>query len=113
MGTKTFIAPLNPGKTEQWWEFARACEGARSAEFAEMNKRFGLTRHAAWLQQTPMGDLVIVLTEGPGAEEFMGKLATSEQPFDVWMREQVEAVHPIDFSAEPPPMPERGIDWSA
>ena|SRR5258706_11854632 len=112
MGTVTFIAPLHPGKTEEWREFNRTLSGPKAAEFAEMNKRFRVTRHAAWLQETPMGDLVIVLQEGPGAEEFMANLATSEHEFDAWMRERVSTLHPIDFNAEPPPPPQPGVDWS-
>jgi hypothetical protein len=42
----------------------------------------------------------------------MGKLATSENAFDGWMRERVSSLHPIDFNAEPPPPPQLGVDWS-
>lgn len=112
MGTRAFAVPIKPGKTDEWRRFVGEMGGNRAGEFAEMNKRHGLTRHAAWLQQTPMGDMAIVIHEGPGAEEFMEKLAASEQPLETWMREQVADIHPIDLD-DPPPPPELGMDWKA
>ena len=72
MGTVAFAAPLLPGKTDGWRQFIAELKGPRSPEFAGFNARcHGLTRHAVWLQQTPMGDLVAVIHEGPGAEELL------------------------------------------
>lgn len=109
MGTVAFAAPLLPGKTDAWREWIAEMNGPRSAELADFNARHGLTRHAAWLQQTPMGDLVVVIQEGPEAESFMPSLATADNEFDVWFRDNVHELHGIDFSNLPPP-PEPGID---
>ena len=109
MGTVAFAAPLLPGKTDAWWQWITEMKGARSAELAEMNTRHGLTRHAAWLEQTPQGDLVVVVYEGPGADEFLPKMAASDHEFDMWFRTNVEDLHGIDFS-NLPPLPEPGID---
>jgi hypothetical protein len=56
-----------------------------------------------------MGDLVAVIHEGPGAEELLPKLATSEHEFDVWFRDNVQELHGMDV-ANPPPLPEPAID---
>lgn len=112
MATVAFAAPLLPGKTDAWRQWIAELEGPRSAEFADLNARHGLTRHAAWLQQTPHGDLVVVVQEGPGAEGFMGKMASSVHEFDAWFRGNVEEVHGLDF-ANPPPPPELGVDARA
>jgi len=82
--------------------------GARRAEFDEMNERMGLTTHAARLQQNPDGSqLAIVVLDRPGAPEFLGKLATSNHGFDTGFRASVEDIHPMDFSGPPPPAPVR------
>ena len=74
----------------------------------EMNERMGLTTHAAWLQQNPDGSqLAVVVLDGPGASEFLGKLATSDHEFDTWFRTGIEYIHPMDLSAPPPPAPVR------
>lgn len=112
MGTVVFGAPLLPGKTEAWRQWIAEIQGPRSSEFADFNTRHGLTRHAAWLQQTPHGDLVAVLLEGPGVEGFMQSVAGSEDEFDVWFRGTVQEVHGLDFS-NPPPLPALGVDAHA
>jgi hypothetical protein len=73
-----------------------------------MNERMGLTTHAAWLQQNPDGSqLAVVVLDGPGAPGFLGKLATSDHEFDTEFRASAEDIHPMDFSAPPPPAPVR------
>jgi hypothetical protein len=109
MGTVAFAAPLLPGKTDAWRAWIAEMNGPRAAELADFNTRHGLTRHAAWLQQTPQGDLVVVIHEGPGGEGLMPSLVTSDNEFDVWFRDNAQELHGIDFS-NPPPPPELGLD---
>jgi len=105
---EAFAVPIKSGKEETWKSWAAETNGARKAEFDEMNERMGLTTHAAWLQQNPDGSqLAVVVVDGPGASEFLGKLATSDHEFDTWFRTNVEDIHPMDFSAPPPPAPVR------
>ena len=105
---EAFAVPIKPGKEETWKSWVAETNGARKAEFDEMNQRMGLTTHAAWLQQNPDGSqLAVVVVDGPGASEFLGKLATSDHAFDTWFRTNVEDIHPMDFSAPPPPAPVR------
>ena len=102
--------PIRPGKLEAWKSWCGELTGARKAEFDDMNQRHGLTTHAAWHQANPDGsDLAVVVIDGPGASEFLGKVATSENEFDVWFRSSIENIHPMDFSAAPPPMPVRTL----
>lgn len=73
-----------------------------------MNQRYALTTHAAWLQENPdRSQLAIVVLDGSGASEFLGKLAGSDHEFDRWFRSNVEEIHPMDLSAPPPPAPVR------
>ena len=105
---EAFAVPIKSGKEETWKSWVAETNGARKAEFDEMNQRMGLTTHAAWLQQNPDGSqLAVVVLDGPGASEFLGKLATSDHAFDTWFRTNVEDIHPMDFSAPPPPAPVR------
>jgi hypothetical protein len=102
--------PIAPGKLEAWEGFMAEVKGPRKAEFDEMNERMGLTGHRAWLQQTPDGhQMVIAVHDGPGGDEFMGKLATSEHEFDAWFRGKIAEVHGIDFSGPMPPPAEQRL----
>jgi hypothetical protein len=102
--------PIKPGKLETWKAWCGELTGTRKAEFDDMNQRLGLTTHAAWHQANPDGsDVAVVVVDGPGAETFLGKVATSDHEFDKWFRTGIEDVHPMDFSAPPPPMPVRQL----
>jgi uncharacterized protein YcgI (DUF1989 family) len=100
---EAFAVPIKPGKEETWKSWAAETNGARKAEFDEMNQRMGITTHAAWLQQNPDGSqLAVVVHDGPAASDFLLNLATTEHEIDRWFRTIVEDIHPMDFSAPPP-----------
>jgi hypothetical protein len=104
--------PLLPDKVETWRSWAEELQGARRAEFDDFNQRMGLTDHRAWLTQLPSGPAVVVLHDGPGADQFLQKLGTSDHQFDKWFRDTITECHGVDFSS-PTPAPESIIDWRA
>ena len=52
------VAPIVEGKLEAWKAWCEELGGPRRYEFDGFNQRYGLTRHAAWLAETPMGPVV-------------------------------------------------------
>jgi hypothetical protein len=99
------LAPISDGKLETWKKWADDLQNGRAEEFEDFNTRYGLTRHSAWLAETPTGHMVAALHEGPGAESFMSKLSTSDHDFDVWFKQKVSEIHNIDFSEPLPGSP--------
>jgi len=103
-------APIRPGKLALWEAFMAELNGPRQAECHDMNRRFGLTEHRWWLQQMPDGyQIVFAVHDGPGAIDFMGKLATSENLFDLWVLDTLEEAHGFDFSGPLPPLAQRRL----
>ena len=106
------LAPIVEGKLEDWKAWTRdelMC--SRSEEFKDFNSRYGLTRHAAWLAETPTGPVVIALHQGSGEEDFMPQLAASDKEFDGWFRDKIKVMHGLDVTQPPPgPMPELYTD---
>jgi hypothetical protein len=104
--------PLIANKVEAWKAWIRECMGPRKEEFEEFNERMGLTTHRAWLEQGPRGPLAVVVLDGPGAKDFMQKLAKSKESFDRWFGDHISEFHGIDFS-KPNTMqaPELLLDW--
>lgn len=105
---EAFAAPIKPGKSDDWKSWVGELTGPRKADFEEMNERYALTTHAVWLQENPDGSqLAIIVLDGAGASEFLGKLAGSDHQFDTRFRSNIEEIHPFDFSGPPPPAPVR------
>jgi hypothetical protein len=106
--------PLLPGKAEQWKQFNHEMIGSRRSEFEAFLQRQGVTREVVALQQTPQGDMVVVYFEAPDIAHAFEVLGSSQEPFDVWFREQAKDTTGIDFSQPASgPLPEIYIDWQA
>ena len=105
------VAPIVEGKLESWKEWVGELNGSRKEGLKDYNRRYGLTRHAVWLAETPNGPVVVVLHEGPGEDTIMGKLGASDNEFDQWFASKVLEVHGMDVSKPPPgPMPHLYLD---
>jgi Family of unknown function (DUF6176) len=104
-----FAAPILPGKTEAFRDWMRL-EGERRQEFEASRQRLGIVREAAWLQQTPAGDMAIIYMEAEDLQTALAGLATSQEPFDRWGREKISEVHGIDLAQGFPP-PEQLVDY--
>lgn len=105
MATMAIALPCLPGGSEKLKDIAAELSGPRRAEFDDFHRRAGLTAERWYLQQTPNGDLLNLVLEGEPLQA-IGVLAASSEPFDVWFREQVKAVHGVDFAKPleaPPP----------
>ena len=99
--------PVLPGKTNEWKKVVHEATGPRRAELDEMHRRLGLTGAYWFLQQTPNGDVALVVLEGEGAPTAIPEWSKSTQPFEVWFRDAIGATYGIDFTAPPPgPAPE-------
>lgn len=86
------------GKEEEWWRWVRDCNGPRREEFENFNDRMEITFHETWLVKSPQQSQVITVVDGPGAKDFLQRMANSREPFDKWMRERATECLGIDFS---------------
>jgi hypothetical protein len=105
MATYSFAAPIVPGKTEAWKEFAKEMGGPRRKEWAASRARAGVTGETAWLQTTPHGDFAVVTMEGPDIEKSLVSAGTSTDPFDQWFSQKIKELHGLtteEMSKLPP-----------
>ena len=103
------VVPIENNKVEAWKDWAKSLANEKSSEFSDFNKKYGLTRHDAWLAETPGGAVVVALHEGPGADEFMSKIAQSNGSFESYFKEKLKDFHGMNFDGPPPPMPVKMI----
>src|SRR5258708_533898 len=105
-----FAIPLLPGKTDaDRAAMASCCHGECKAAFEDARRRAGITREAVFIQSTPKGDVAVVYLEGDDMANAMKTVATSDEPFDRWFRDQVREVHGISLEDGFPP-PETALD---
>ena len=82
-------------------------------EYGESRKRAGAVVERIYLQQSPQGDMAIVYVQGANVRNFCHVLGASQDPFDIWFREQVLDVHGMDLAKELPPSPQQVVDWTS
>jgi hypothetical protein len=110
MATQPNAVPLADDKVDDWRKFCAELAGPRRKDFEDLNRRYGLVRHGAWLQRMPGGGyLVIVLREGASPQNFLPGLRNSTHPFDRWFAERISVLHGFDLTAVLPE-PESVLD---
>ena len=93
--------PILSGKEQDGRDFAAACTKQRRKGFEAQLARSGLTRETWALQETPMGSFMLVWFEAPDIEKAFTNLATDEDEFTTWFRDQVKDLTGVDLGAPP------------
>ncbi len=104
------MVPILPGKKDAALAFASSLENERRAELDQAQTT--VTKESWFLQETPMGDFLIVYYQAPDLEKVHAALAVSQEPFDVWFRAQVLDITGIDISTPMPGLPRQILNWS-
>lgn len=105
--------PVLQGQEQEWQKFAHDLNVTYHEEFQASRRKLGV-RERVFLQQTPMGEMVIVTLEGEEPETAFQNFASGNDAFTKWFLESVKKLHGFDLSAPPPaPLPELVIDSGA
>ena len=102
MAAIAFVAPIPPGKTEALKKVFQEAQGARGKDLDASRRRLKMTKDQAWVQKTPMGDMVIVYLEGDDPVKGNQAFAASKDPFDVWFKQQVGGILGLDLNQSVP-----------
>ncbi len=124
MAALAFVVTILPGRTQEAIQIVRQMQGARQNEHTESRRRLGVIEERVWIQHTPDRDLAIFYLEAEHPERVFQALATSQDPFDLWLRDQLTvqgydlrqpAVEPLFTWPEPGAPPTRpvspGTQW--
>ncbi len=95
MVNKAFVAPILPGKTEQWKNWMGELNGPRKQEYMDARQKYGF-RERAFFQPTPQGDYVIITLEGDDPIRSFRDWALSGDPFAQWFVQNVKDIHGFD-----------------
>lgn len=97
MALAAFAAPILPGKTEQWHRFADDLMGSRRSEYMASRSKLGVWERA-FLQTTPLGDIVIVTLESSDPVAALKGFASGTDEFTRWFVQQVKEIHGFDLA---------------
>ena len=109
--TKIGVSVMPIGYMHTWQEFAdEISTGARAEGHREFLRRGGVTRETVFHQQSPMGDLMVLVWEGVDSEQMaahFGSMAQDPQSeHERYLRDVViPKVHGVDLTQPPPPPP--------
>ena len=101
MAVLAFALPILPGKQEAWRRFCQELLESRRCEYEESRRRLGISREVTWFVQTAQGEMAIVSMEADHPEQVLLTLATSELPFDDWLRQQLVELHGLEVVKRP------------
>lgn len=96
-----FARPIRPDMTEEYKQFIHDLQSARREEYVETRRNMGVKRIKLWIQHTSGGDLLITYYDVEDIGRLEQGLTSSENPFDVWFREQVEKYHGVSLDEGP------------
>jgi len=101
-----FVAPLQAGKNEAGRAFAKEAFKGRVDEFTVSRRKLGESGQVVVLNSTPQGDVLVVYHEGDDPAEANRRFAASQDPFDVWFKEECKKIFPeyIDLNVPLPPI---------
>lgn len=97
-----FTMPVLAGKTAAARAFLQEVDGGRKAEFADSERRIGITKESWYLQQTAQGDLLIVYLESSDAASSLQQFSNSQDAFDQWFKRNLAEVTGVDLNSPPP-----------
>jgi hypothetical protein len=94
------VRPIADGKLDEWRDFHAELMGSRRIEWAQSQRRRGVTRQVVSLVQDEGRNLAVMFTEGRDPEAALEGLEDSTEAFDVWLVERVRALHGEPLSSE-------------
>jgi hypothetical protein len=107
------VAVMPVADVGAWQEFTdEVSAGARSEAHREFLRRGGVSKETLFLQQTPMGDLMVLVWDGVDPDQlaahFGSMLQNPASDHERHLRDHViPKVHGIDTTQPPPPPAQR------
>jgi Family of unknown function (DUF6176) len=111
MALYAFVAPIQPNKTEEFRQFIKDLNGTRKEEYEASRAKAGFQRESMFLQNTPKGEMVVVIQEADSQKEALDSLRGMTDSFNVWFFQKLKDIHGIDLVGTDVPMNELLLDY--
>ena len=98
MAVYCFTQLIQPGKREEAKAIFEEIREARRSEDEASRRRLGIREEKVWFQSLPEGDMAVVYWEGDDPRAALQEFASSEDPFDEWLKERGREVYHFEPS---------------
>ena len=88
-----FTQPLQPGKRDDARAIFEEIRTSRREEYEASRKRLGIREERVWFQSLPDGEMAVVFWEGDDPRGALERFASSNDPFDEWLKERSREVY--------------------
>jgi LmbE family N-acetylglucosaminyl deacetylase len=96
-----FTQLIQPGKREEAKAIFEEIRETRRSEYEASRRRLGIREEKVWFQSLPEGDMAVVYWEGDDPRAALREFASSENPFDEWLKERGREVYHFEPSQTP------------
>ncbi len=86
------VCPVRQGTQEHWRRLYQAVTGSHREEFEASCQQAGISQVRVWLVQVLRGELLLMTLNTQEPQQTLKALATSDCPFDRWLREQLQVL---------------------
>jgi hypothetical protein len=86
------VYTLRTGTQERWRRLFQEIAGSHKAQFEASCRQAGITQVQVRLVQLPHNELLLVKIHTQEPQQTFEALATSERPFERWLREQLQVL---------------------
>ena len=103
--------PIPPGKTAALEE--HIAEAIKHPDFEKTLKGFGITHESWHVQETPQGELLILVFQADDPLSMLAEFSQSQEELQGWQKQFLSETLGVDLSQPPPGPPPRSIfEWS-
>ena len=93
MAVYCFTQLIQPGKREEAKAIFEEIRGIRQSEYEASRRRLGIREERVWFQSLPQGDMAVAYWEGKDPRASLQEFASSDDPFDEWLKERGREVY--------------------
>lgn len=93
MAVYCFTQPIQPGKRDDARAIFEEIRTSRREEYEASRKRLGIREERVWFQSLPNAEMAVVYWEGDDPRGTLERFASSNDPFDEWLKERGREVY--------------------
>jgi hypothetical protein len=93
MAVYCFTQSIQPGKRGDARAIFEEIRTSRREEYEASRKRLGIREERVWFQSLPDAEMAVVYWEGDDPRGALERFASSDDPFDEWLKERGREVY--------------------